>query len=359
MEPMNLGSPTNSASNSSMLPSFLMGEPLTPISQRNITLSPTKQGRTLVGSPTSSPKDSMGRAATAGLRGSLFTSHTTAAHNNSSLFNGQNNSNLNTSVSGPPTQSLFDTLHMDGQHGHLMQTATSSPRVDPQALMSPPQPPHYSHHPTSESQQLYSSPAGPLRPLLPGPKHNFTSSPQIHATAVTSHHHNQPPQVSEFWVTVFGFPHSATKMILSHFSQCGNIVDKMHPHQSNGNWIHLRFTSRLECDKALNYNEKILNNYCMVGVTRCKDAAVLERERGGASLDETNENNSFACNTSSLNMSTGSMNRTMGGGGGGVRPLAHTAYKTMQSPIAVSPSPNAPARSTGLVDKAMNFIFGA
>lgn len=82
---------------------------------------------------------------------------------------------------------------------------------------------------------------------------------------------------NNFWVTVYGFPSTATSMIISHFSQCGTIVDKVFPTQ-NGNWIHLKYLSRLECVKALNYNEKILNNNLMIGVTKCNDPSIVEKE---------------------------------------------------------------------------------
>lgn len=154
--------------------------------------------------------------------------------------------------------------------------------------------------------------------------------------------------MSDFWVTVFGFPQSATPMILAHFSQCGTIVDKVFPLQNAGNWIHIKFTSRLECDKALNYNEKILNNCLMVGVTRCKDASILEREKDDV------ENSSFVGNISTIvNTSTNVTPRPMA-----IRPFANVAYKTAQSPIDVTPNPATPTRSSGIVDKAMDFFFG-
>lgn len=82
---------------------------------------------------------------------------------------------------------------------------------------------------------------------------------------------------SNFWITVYGFPSSGTSIILSHFSQCGTIVDKKFAPQ-NGNWIHLRFASSLECEKALNYHERIIGNNLMIGVTYCKDPTIVDKE---------------------------------------------------------------------------------
>lgn len=82
---------------------------------------------------------------------------------------------------------------------------------------------------------------------------------------------------SNYWITVYGFSPAATSMILSHFAQCGTILDKVFPSQS-GNWVHLRFASSLECDKALNYHERILANSIMIGVTYCKDPHIIDKE---------------------------------------------------------------------------------
>jgi nuclear pore complex protein Nup53 len=82
---------------------------------------------------------------------------------------------------------------------------------------------------------------------------------------------------SDYWITVFGFPQNAVSIILSHFSQCGTIIDKVFSTQ-NGNWVHLRYTSRLECDKALNYNGKIIGQSLMIGVQYCTDSQIVGKE---------------------------------------------------------------------------------
>lgn len=82
---------------------------------------------------------------------------------------------------------------------------------------------------------------------------------------------------NNLWITVFGFPSNATSSIISHFSQCGTIIDKMFPPQQ-GNWIHLKYSSRLECERALNFSEKIIFNNLMVGVTYCKEPTIIGKE---------------------------------------------------------------------------------
>lgn len=86
-----------------------------------------------------------------------------------------------------------------------------------------------------------------------------------------------PPRPTKHWITVYGFSPAASSMILTHFAQCGTILEKVFPPQ-NGNWVHLRFASSLECEKALNYHERILANSLMIGVTYCKDPAIVDKE---------------------------------------------------------------------------------
>lgn len=103
-----------------------------------------------------------------------------------------------------------------------------------------------------------------------------TSPPYFNDCMSPPLQHRQQPH-SSFWITVYGFPQSATSAILSHFSQCGTIVEKIFPPQ-NGNWIHIKFSSRLECDRALNYHERIIGNSLMIGVSYCKDPMIVDKE---------------------------------------------------------------------------------
>lgn len=136
---------------------------------------------------------------------------------------------------------------------------------------------------------------------------------------------------SNFWITVFGFPQNAVSAILSHFSQCGSILEKV---CSSGTWIHLKFSSLLECDKALLYNGKIICNNLMIGVTRCTDDSVLDKEnQGGQPLQRDV-----------------SVNK--------IRSLTQAAYKSAQEPTEVILSPNAPKRTTGIINKTLDMFFG-
>lgn len=134
---------------------------------------------------------------------------------------------------------------------------------------------------------------------------------------------------NNFWVTVFGFPPSSVSLILSHFSQCGTIVDKAFSSQ-NGNWIHLRFSSRIECDKALNYNGKIVANSLMIGVIPCTDPNIMNDEAGKEDREPRTK----------------------------IRSLSRVAFETTENPMNVEPNAFAPKLNTGIVSKAMDLFFG-
>ena len=79
----------------------------------------------------------------------------------------------------------------------------------------------------------------------------------------------------ERWITVFGFPASHSSIILSYFHNFGQILRVKHP-ENGGNWIHLLYLSRLQADKALGKNGKVLDaGNIMIGVIRCTDPSVM------------------------------------------------------------------------------------
>lgn len=248
--------------------------------------------------------------------------------------------NPNASVSGPPTTSLFDYLKND-----------KSFQTPPKNFLSPQQSQNFSnvHQQNSnvnqQQQQSFMNQSGFNQSSVMSPiaandsyQHQNNSYLQNNNSTIPLNSTFQttlPAPLNgynntNFWVTIFGFPPTAVTTILSHFSQCGSILEKV---CSSGNWIHLRFSSRLECDKALLYNGKIICNNLMVGVSKCTDESVIDKENyGGAQQREVNVSR--------------------------IRSLTQAAYKSAQEPTEVVLSPNAPKRSTGIINKTLDMFFG-
>lgn len=179
--------------------------------------------------------------------------------------------------------------------------------------------------------------------------------------------HNQDkslPSVNDTWVTVFGFPPSATTFIASQFSNCGLIVDKRVP--SKGNWMHLRFQTPHEALKALSYNGKVFSGSIMLGVTPCLEQDILHDSYPKENMAEGNISGRNMSNLTSPGLHqtvfspNNSSNRSYLGTPvrmGNARPLAQS-FRPGQSENEVLNQSNTPQKSTSMVTKAMEYVFG-
>ena len=143
------------------------------------------------------------------------------------------------------------------------------------------------------------------------------------------------------WVTVFGFPPSAACYILSQFSQCkylhtsrillsilfpkicakyisyvlgGTILQ--HYMTPNGNWMKIRFQTKMQAQKALGRSGRVFGGNLMIGVSICHDPP-QEAINASQLLDQTGTN--LDASVVSLNSSLASHNRS-------IRPLTQS-YK--------------------------------
>lgn len=204
----------------------------------------------------------------------------------------QNVNPHNTSVSGPPTQGLYESFRnekqslqtpnrncmVNQQYNQQMGTPTTTSMIMNQS---------YGNLNQSNNDSIANQSGFNLSRIM-SPIPNLMSSDDIRSNCyvkspVAPTMSNQPHVTLSqynsnlFWITVFGFPQTATTTILSHFSTVGTIIDKVLP-LGCSNWMHLKFSSRLECDKALNYNGKVIGNNLMVGVSYCTDSEIIDKE---------------------------------------------------------------------------------
>uniref|UniRef100_A0A336MHE2 Nucleoporin NUP53 n=1 Tax=Culicoides sonorensis TaxID=179676 RepID=A0A336MHE2_CULSO len=313
MEPMTLGSPNTQhspANTSGVLPGFLLGEPS---NQRANTFSPTKKTLSFVSSPHQSSMH----------HSNMFSSPTQESitplnrspFNQSGFGNAQQQSKLfkyhptshDNSISAPPVVGLFDSLREERNQTTPLKSMGNSNN------------PMQQFQNAANDSYMNSSGFNVSRVMSP------IQNVSVNDTQPTS---NKPP-FNSFWITVFGFPPTSIATILSHFAQFGTIVDKIFSSQ-NGNWMHLRFSSRIECDKALNFNGKIIANSLMIGVVPCNDPSIIQRD--GAMEDRENLTK--------------------------MRPLSKVTYETTHTPTTVDPNVFAPKLNNGIVSKAMDLFFG-
>jgi len=150
------------------------------------------------------------------------------------------------------------------------------------------------------------------------------------------------------WVTVWGFPPSAASFIVQQMSGCGTVLQ--HVMTPNSNWMHVRFQTRLQASKAVAKNGSVIGGTIMVGVSPCRDESVLDQLN--SSCLDTSSATAGGANASVASLGSGLNNtpRT-------IRPLTQ-AYKDAQNDSKVVPGTNTPNKSTGMVSKAMEYMFG-
>nr|KAF6450800.1 nucleoporin 35 [Molossus molossus] len=120
---------------------------------------------------------------------------------------------------------------------------------------------------------------------------------------------------------------------------------------NTGNWMHIRYQSKLQARKALSKDGKIFGESIMIGVKPCIDKSVME--------------NSDRCALSSSSLAFTPPIRTLGtptqSGStpriSTMRPLA-TAYKASTSDYQVISDRQTPKKDESLVSKAMEYMFG-
>jgi hypothetical protein len=79
----------------------------------------------------------------------------------------------------------------------------------------------------------------------------------------------------QYWITVYGFPTSAKSYVLHHFQTLGEVISYS---GGIGNWLHMRFHTRLQAEKALSQDGKKLPGNIMIGVKKCFPSEVENPE---------------------------------------------------------------------------------
>ena len=222
-------------------------------------------------------------------------------------------------VGGPPTRGLFDTLE-------TTQLVTS--------------------HTSSNNQNMLRNQS---RVLSGNINASFLDSP-------TSPGNSESSQGLLQWVTVFGFPQTALNAVLAHISSRIRVVDKHHAPHPQSNWVHLKCSSEQEAQRALSCNGNIVSGSIMIGVIPCTDEGVI---LGADKENRLKLNGSMRLFTSPIKTSQGISNSSIKTPVRiqNARPLVSGYNQNLSSQSVRSPE-NVPQKSTGLVSKAMEYMFG-
>ena len=150
--------------------------------------------------------------------------------------------------------------------------------------------------------------------------------------------------MDETAITIFGFPPSACSFIIQQFSQYGKI-EKYEVH-NQGNWMHVKYQTKLQAKKALSKNGKIFARTMMVGVCTCikKDIANLE-----ATYNMTTELNRTPVPGTKRQSSTS------------IRSLSSSSNMSSAKTIApMSPlvDKNTPQKKDSMISRTLDYVFG-
>ncbi|XP_075286321.1 nucleoporin NUP35 isoform X2 [Opisthocomus hoazin] len=305
-EPMTLGSPTSPKPGASaqFLPGFLMGDLPAPVTPQPRALSGPSVGVTEMRSPL--------------LAGSSPPQPVVPSHKDKS--------------GAPPVRSIYDELSSPGLGSTPLTSRQPSPLV-------------------GTMQSTSGTASGMFSPASIGQPRKTTLSPaQLDPFYTQGDSLTSEDQLDDTWVTVFGFPQASASYILLQFAQYGNILK--HVMSNTGNWMHIRYQSKLQARKALSKDGRIFGESIMIGVKPCIDKSVMENfERSSTSSVSsvfTPPTKLFGTPVQPANNTT--RISTM-------RPLA-TAYKASTSDYQVVSDRQTPRKDESIVSKAMEYVFG-
>ncbi|XP_045175664.1 nucleoporin NUP35-like isoform X1 [Mercenaria mercenaria] len=326
-EPMTMGTPTSPTSpghTSQYLPSYLLGDSMTH------SVSPVSS-RLWSGSGGSPPRSSH--------RASSLTSPNISGFQHGTP-------RLETSMRGkdkagaPPIRSLLQsTSPAHAGASSPFATPTQYPTRTP-GLSTPAPPTTGLSHSLHETMYATPEQSGLNTSRIP------TSPAQLDPFYTQGESLTTDDVLDETWITVFGFPPPAASYVLQQFSQYGNILK--HVITTEGNWMHIHYQSKIQAKKALSKNGKILGNNIMVGVSHCIDKKVMEGEKEN---DPVNTSVFSTPNSHFTSTPSGQLKNTP------IRPLT-AAYMAARSENEVVQNSQAPKKSTGVISKAMEYMFG-
>ncbi|XP_034284918.1 nucleoporin NUP35 isoform X3 [Pantherophis guttatus] len=244
-EPMALGSPSSPkpGAGAQFLPGFLMGDLPTPVTPQPRSLSGPSVGIMEMRSPM--------------LAGGSPPQPIMPTHKDKG--------------GAPPVRSIYDEVASPG----LGSTPLTSRRP---ATFSVIQSPNVGSLPlTPGTGASVFSPAS-----LAQPRKTTMSPAQLDPFYTQGDALTSEDQLDDTWVTVFGFPQASASYILLQFAQYGNILK--HVMSNTGNWMHIRYQSKLQARKALSKDGRIFGESIMIGVKPCIDKNVMENiDRGTVS----------------------------------------------------------------------------
>ena len=120
------------------------------------------------------------------------------------------------------------------------------------------------------------------------------SAPPTQALSPSLDHATLPPASQKGnSINVFGFPSNALPLVISHFSQFGEILSTT-PNAEGGNWITITYAQTWSAQRAARRNGEILAGNVMVGVKLVEDVVAGASASPNLGSISTNGNGNIA-----------------------------------------------------------------
>eukprot|EP01090_Pellita_catalonica_P006544 TRINITY_DN16801_c0_g1_i1.p1 TRINITY_DN16801_c0_g1~~TRINITY_DN16801_c0_g1_i1.p1 ORF type:complete len:279 (+),score=42.85 TRINITY_DN16801_c0_g1_i1:113-949(+) len=152
-----------------------------------------------------------------------------------------------------PTQDLYDTMLGNKQMNQPSAYKTPNPKFSQNRGMS-------SAGRSRQAKTPYFTPQAKKSFLTGGDYYSAIQDPAMEDdfgedTYLDEH---------ECWVTVFGFDRSYSSYVLKEFQNYGEVLE--HETDAGGNWMHVKYKTRLQAQTALTKSGRKLGGSLMVGV---------------------------------------------------------------------------------------------
>lgn len=330
-EPMNMGSPIGSPSSpgstsvlnqSNFLPSFLMGEP-----------SPLNSTRAW---PHTSPQKS--RAVSRSVSFHHFSSSSGNYHPRLNQTREFNNSRSKDKTGAPPVGGLLEDMASPNPSEMINKSLSRNASCLSMSFAGD----RYQEVSGIQSNSCLNTSVA-NNSIIGHSRKNPTTPAQIDPFFTQGESLLPDDELDETWITIYGFPSAAKSFILQQFSQYGNIV--RHNVATDGNWLHVKYQSKLQAKKALSKNGKVFGSSIMVGVRPCIDKDIMETDKENISM---------------LNSSMHSMNTSLHDFPSkkkAIRPLT-ASFRVAKSENEVEKKNRMPQKNNNPFSKAMEYMFG-
>ena len=169
----------------------------------------------------------------------------------------------------------------------------------------------------------------------------------MHICFISGDDINSTDILDDTTVTVFGFPPAASSFILQQFAQYGT-MEKYEIH-NNGNWLHIKYLTKIQVKKALSKNGEIFSRTIMIGVLPCIKKDIASMNVHETTMSVTNELPGTPGQPYKKHPSLRALSANT--------PTSNSPMRNLATGI-LSNEKGTPQKKDSVVTKALDYVFG-